>query len=508
VTEHLHQAYGLTAPDETWVQTAIQPAQQFCALDPTLALRPPTASRLQPAFEQLLDQVMAHRYPAHPRFEDEVRPGDVRTTFEYVACAVQAEGWRLDRVPVGDRRALRKVVGPLRLGQVGEQHLILERHWIEHFHRLAAEHPGQPETVERLRAWMDTPQKMGLEDRVANLVICAYALQTDRVLIHAGQPVAPTIDRLDPATELRTQALPTPANWASAVDRAAAVFGLVASPVLAASNVATLAAQLRGRAAPAREPCHALVGALRDHAEALGLDEDADRLRTAVAARNLIDGLGAPSDSDVVAVLAGAVVPTTAQALGRSIATAAEVAGALDDTNWDLLTRAGTLGGDWQVRARSVIDLLGQAARADELADSLPAALKRATAAATDLLGRAAAAAVAAGSDATPPGSVPVEKVDQVAVPQRAGTPPSVAASPGVREREGSRRGLAGAAARDLLPVSWPAPTSWRRSTCGGRSSGDHAHRDRSRRLSRRPQGTARGRRPARDHGTADLDGA
>lgn len=448
VTDHLHQAYGLTAPDETWVQTAIQPAQQFPALDPTLTLRPPTASTLQPAFEQLLDQVMAHRYPAHPRFEDEVRPSDLRTTFDYVVRAVQAEGWRLDGVPVGDRRALRKVVVPLRLGHVGERHLILERHWIEHFHRLAAEHPGQPVTVERLRAWMDTPQRMGLDDRVANLVVCAYALQTDRVLVHAGRPLEPNVDRLDPATELRTQVLPTPADWASAVNRAAAVFGLVASPVLAASSVAALVAQLRGRAAAAREPCRALVDTLRGYAAPLSLDEDADRLRTAVAARDLIDGLSAAGDGDAVAVLAGAGVPTTAEALGRSIATAAEVASALDAANWELIARAGALGGDWQVSARSVIGLLGQAARADELANSLPAALKRATAAATDLLGRAATGAVAVGGGVTPSGML---SVDKVAAQKRAETPSFVAAASGLREREGSRRGLAGAAARDLL---------------------------------------------------------
>ncbi len=450
VTDHLHQAYGLTTPDETWVQTAIQPAQQFPTLDPTLTVRPPTASTMQPAFEQLLDQAMAHRYPAHPRFEDEVYPGDLRITLRHVTDAVQAEYWRLDEVPANDRRAVRKVVAPLRLGQVGERHLVPERYWIERFHRLAAEHPGQPVTVERLRSWMDVPQAMGLDHRVGNLVICAYALQTDRVLIHAGRPVAPTVDRLDPATELRTQELPTQAAWDVAVDRAARVFGLVASPVLTASSVAALVAQLRDRATATRQPCRSLADALRRHAGALRLGDDAARLRTALAARDLIDGLAAADDADAVEVLARAAVPTSAEALGRSIAAAAEVARTLDAANWDLISQAGALGGDWRVRARGMVELLSGAARADELAEPLPAALGRATAAATDLLGRAATAAIATGGTVLPSGSVPVERT---AASERAPAPAGAVPVSGsrLRERAGSRQGLTGAEARDVL---------------------------------------------------------
>lgn len=81
--EHMHevmrQAYGIDRPDEQWVRTDLPLRDQFPCLDPTLDVRPPTAPNLNDAFEQLLDQVMSHVYPAHPRFDEEVRLGDLRT---------------------------------------------------------------------------------------------------------------------------------------------------------------------------------------------------------------------------------------------------------------------------------------------------------------------------------------------------------------------------------------------------------------------------------------------
>jgi hypothetical protein len=183
--EVLRQAYGIDRPDEQWVRTDLPLRDQFPCLDPTLDVRPPTAPNLNDGFEQLLDQVMNHVYPAHPRFDEEVRIGDLRTALKHVERAVGERDQRVD-IPQPDRKAVRKVLGPLKVATVGESHVVLDRHWRDHFHRMQQQNPGVPLTVERLKRWMDDPKPMGLDDKVANFVICAYALMDNRVLVHGG----------------------------------------------------------------------------------------------------------------------------------------------------------------------------------------------------------------------------------------------------------------------------------------------------------------------------------
>lgn len=381
----LRQAYGLEQPDEQLVRTDLAAADQFASLDPTLKVKPPVASSLKDAFEHLADQILTHRYPAHPRFEEEVRIGELRTCLDYVRKAAgQADG-RLDVASL-DRKAIRKVLGPMKIATTGEAHLTLGRDWLDHFHVKAREYGVQTVTVEHLKRWIDEPQPMGLDDRVANLVVCAYVLQDDRVLIEAGQPVPPNVDRLAPTTEARTQRLPSAEDWRTASDRAAAVFGIPANPLLNAANVAALVAQLGEQAREYAPAAHDLVGALELAAEHVGLPHDADRLRSGRAAVTLLDGIHDAEDVDVIELLAQADIPTTPEALGRSIKSATQVRTSIETTNWDLLATATGLVGAWEVHASGIRQRLQEAVTADELVTALPQALQQATVAATDLM--------------------------------------------------------------------------------------------------------------------------
>lgn len=386
----LRHAYGLDGSGHEWVRTDLPLADQFPALDPTMDIRPPTAASMTDAFEQLLDQLLGQVYPAHPEFEEEVRLGDLRTCLTWVKEAAQDKHGRVE-VPRSDRSSVRKVLGPLKIAATGEAHLTLKRHWKDHF--LQRAEPGTPITVEQIRRWIDEPEPMGLEERVANLVVCTFALQDDRVLTLAGQPIEPTVDSLDPRVELRTQKLPDPDDWEPAVQRGGKLFGVTGSPMVSAAGVATFVDQIRTRAGEQVEQARGLVHALRSARQHLDVEDDATRLRTAVAARDLLEAILAASDDlEVVEVLASAELPTSPEATARSTGTAGRVTTKLEDTNWELIDKATDLGGRWEADARSIRERLTEAAAADELTTSLVGALRDAERAATDLLGQAASA--------------------------------------------------------------------------------------------------------------------
>lgn len=403
----LQQAYGLTTPDADMVQSDLSPGEQFPTLDPTLTVRPPTSGNLAAALPEVLDQLMAHQHPKHPEFDTEVKIGQLKTCLSLVEKAVGQPNMRLDNIATPDRKAMRTVLGPLKVATTGEAHLVLERHWLEHFHRKASEEPG-PVTVARLREWIDQPEPWGLDKRVQNLVICAYALMDDRVMVHGDQPVQPAVDRLDDAVELRTQQLPSKEDWEAALPKASAIFGATAAPLLSAAGVANLVAQVRQVAGEHRDSATKLLSLLHQHADALGITGSSDRLRTATAVVDLLTGLGGVDDHIAVAVLAACEVPTSAEAMGTSLKSAPRVVDRLGRMNTGLVGNATTLGGQHEAAARMIAQTLADKASRDELATPLSAALDDAERAATELLGRAAAATAAVAQPAAQPAAQPL----------------------------------------------------------------------------------------------------
>jgi hypothetical protein len=371
----LWMAYGVTSPDRTLVHPDVELSDQFVAVDPAIDVRPPRAATMQDALESLLDQLWSGIAPAHPEFPEEVRRGELVRVLEMVQEAAARSDRRLD-VPPADRRLLTKVVGPLRLGVVGEAHLVLDRYWRDHFHRMHAAERG-PRTVERLRAWTDQPVRMLLDDEVLSLVVCAYAIEDDLVITLDGMNLPPAIGKLDKRVELVEVELPAPEGWQAVQQRAPEVFGFQASPVLSASNVAQVAQRLEQLAGEYRDD----VGRLRVQLERLwqrfGLRADADRRRTAAAAATLLDGIAsASSDLDVVRFLAGAEIPTTSAALGASIKQAGRIASAVQHANLELFANAFAIEGEYASRARTIRDRLVRDAEHDQLAVDLGGTLR------------------------------------------------------------------------------------------------------------------------------------
>jgi hypothetical protein len=371
----LDAAYGIT---ETLAGSIDRgpfegPSDQFLSLDPTFRPQTPVGANLGQALQQLLDQAFAHQFPAHPAFESEMKPALLRKVLEEVRRAAQTpDGRVLVERPL--RAQVRHVANPLELGVMHETHLLLSSRWKDHFgRRIAEEQVGHP-TVAQLRRWIDQPRPMGLPREVQNLVILLYADQTNRSFFRHGGPIEPSLDGLPDDLELREQALPRQETWDVAVARAAALFGVVASPLRNASNLARLTDGVRQQAMDAQGAVEKLLAELRARGAPFGLSEDTDRLRSIAAGERLLAELR-PEAADVVATLVRFDAPTSDQAVGKALKSASEVHGSLESTLWDLFEAVAALKDVRAKAAAAIGQRVREALEHDELAMALAPAL-------------------------------------------------------------------------------------------------------------------------------------
>jgi hypothetical protein len=396
VAAAVRQAYGVDPADHTVVEEGLTHGEQFIALDPALPLRPPVGTTLRDCLLGIADQLLRYRFPKHPEFTEVVSRADLVHTLEQVGLALQQQNGRLENVETPYRKVLTRIAGPLQLGTMYQSHFIADlRHWTDLVERRRAESGTSTMTVGQVRRWLNgegsPAERRGQTPEVADLVILLVAAATDRVLVSAGQPVArPEVGKVRDDWELRSQELPTPAIWSEALQRAGQMGVVPTSTLLSAAAVADLSQKVRdevlaGQAQPVRDLPPRLEAAYARFA--LGLS--GDRLRTAQAALDLVDGLQRRPDH-VPDVLAGLDLPTTAAALGTSVRQSTAVAAELNLTNWQLLAAIEKLADPWKDEAASIRTRLTEALLADELVISLPPRLRSATSAATDLLARAA----------------------------------------------------------------------------------------------------------------------
>ncbi len=383
----LQQAYGVDTSDSQWVVDDLAAEDQFSALDPTLDVRPPTKPSMADAFEEIVGQVLSHEYPAHPQFESHVTRGDLMKCLAQVERAVANPSERAENIPGPDRAAIRKVLQPLEVAITGESHIQLKREWRDRFHARMQQNPGQPVTVERLRAWIDSPEPRGLEPDVESLVILSWALQTNRTPIRAGLPIEMKIGRLEPDVELRPEALPDAAEWAAAGPRIEAIFGVAVSPLLNASNMARALKGVREQAHAYGEAVRRLAELLPPRISALGLSTN-DRLATAKAVAELVAAVQATSDDvEIVRRLAALAPPTSEQAMGRSLKSAGQVADTLaDPTAWRLFSNLDRLEDARKADARRILETVSDAVARDELAVAMAPVVRKAALDAADLL--------------------------------------------------------------------------------------------------------------------------
>ncbi len=378
LARHLEEAYGVETPASGSVEPGHAPAARFRSLDPAFDPRPPARANLREAFADLLGQMCASQYPGCPEFGAPLRPAALRRVHEQVSRAVQAPEGRV-AVDKPLRPLMTQIAVPLRLGEMGETHFVIGRHWFACFDRL-----DEPLTVAKLRAAIDEPRRTGLPDAARNLVLLVYADQANLAFRRHGGPWRASLDDLPDDLELRAEELPAPDVWERAVDCAGRVFGVAASPLRNARNAGALADALDEVAARAGD-CDALAARLADvTAELAVAGTDARRLRTARATAALVRSLGARRGAARVAALAEVEAETSCEAMARSFRGAQQMREALDRTKWALFASIARLTDARADAAQRLRRELAEAVAADEyvapLAQRLPALEDRAIA--------------------------------------------------------------------------------------------------------------------------------
>ncbi|MGH3708611.1 MAG: PglY protein [Pseudonocardiaceae bacterium] len=171
----LREAYGLARPDENHV---LDWTDHLVSLDPGLRPRLDVGRSFPDALAHLVDQCFTASYPQHPDLDPQrksaiVATAELRTVLDVVRRAADAEGGRVE-TEKSERLALQKLAHPLRLGEEHGGPFVLSRHWESELERRAAQSGlvGADIPVRQVRDWLGD---LGLDTRVANLVIATYA---------------------------------------------------------------------------------------------------------------------------------------------------------------------------------------------------------------------------------------------------------------------------------------------------------------------------------------------
>lgn len=399
----LEVAYGISTEPRDAVSNPLTADQQFRSLDPTLSPRPPAGADFKSAFENLLGQLFAHQYPAHPEFDTEIKPGVIRRIWPEVQKAVEAPGQRGLVQDAGRRKEVRAVVNPCKLGQMAETHLLIEPHWQSWFSQCHARDGGGSMTVARLRQWIDSPAPMGLPLELQNLIILTFAASANRRFTMRGGPYEPSVDNLPDELELREQSLPDADHWQIALNRASSLFGLTLGQTLNAANVGKLVAEVTQKAAEKRDAVTRLVVNVRDRSSRYAAGAAGARQQTAESAQALLAALSQAAEADVVATLATAILRTSEVAVGRTLGQAKACADALDAGNWQLFDVVRELSDHRSEAAQTIMRRLTELLVSDEHVIGLKSKLDELERDAVRLL----AAAAPAPSPAHAPGGAP-----------------------------------------------------------------------------------------------------
>jgi hypothetical protein len=378
----LEAAYGIRQDHDGALAVQIPAEDHLVSFDGTFRPQPPVGATLKEALGALLDSAFAHRFPAHPIFEQEVKAAALNKVLKEIEMAAEEPQQRRYIEDRSVRQILGGFAGPLKLGTMnqGLTHFILDDYWANHFARLAAQQGGGAMTVKRLRVLIDQPRPMGLPREVENLIILACASQADRTISLRGAPARGSIERLDDDAELLEQPLPDETTWTKARERASEVFGLIPSEVRKGATVARLANELREKAQAARAPLATLTTALRARMAAAGISpENAPRMITILSAAVLVSDLNADVPPlAVVQALATSSLRTSEAAVGRSLSSAASLGAFLTSYEWDMLATAIAFSDHRRAAAEQIARSVAEALEADEHVISLEARLREA----------------------------------------------------------------------------------------------------------------------------------
>ncbi|MCZ2526977.1 hypothetical protein [Streptomyces sp. HB2AG] len=432
----LGEVFGISAPRDGTAATKVVDGRHVLSLLPEFPRPAPEGGKpFEDNVLHLADGMFGALHPKHPDFGPDrhgrrtpVTQAELRTALEWITRAVDEDG----RVEVGtkDLPAVKRIVEPLELGTVHDGPLVLRHDWRIRINQAAAQHQQHDHlTVEDIRRWItgEPLGHSGLDPQVTNLLIAAYALLDDRAwVLHSGQErTAPELQGIGPGWGLRSQLLPDDAEYATARERAAHLFGVSSKPRPYARNVNRLAEEVGAKAKEFETNVAGVQEVLKRHAVLLGLDTGTTAPRTALlreAAGLLARLAGHDNDATgLVKELAAAAYETPDRDLAHAMGSAGKVLAELDATDWPMLGRVhGLRDRDDSVGDRTVrlFARIAETVRAPEYERSLVTALKEARTAAAEILDAALRT-----ERTPPPPSVPDPGPGQISLTEH-GTPP------------------------------------------------------------------------------------
>lgn len=407
-------AYGISNEPRDAVEQALPPDQQFQSLDPTLNPRPPVGADFKQAFEDLLQQLLTHQFPAHPEFEIEVKTATLKKIWPEILRAVEANNHRIQILDSSLLKAMRAILLPLQLAKVSDTHLVLDDHWRTHFMQCHARDGRAQLTVQQVRQWIDQPRSMGLPLEMQNLLIMYFAAVSNRHFQLRAAPFNPSLEHLPDELELLEQALPDAADFALAVKRASALFGFTPQTSLNTSSVHNLHEQVRQVMRERREAVHNLSLEIKklipEFAPAGQLRE-----RYADGANAFLQLLAGADAGEVVRLLAHSHLDLPDPNLAKCIASAMAVYSTMRNMNWTIFRGLKNIQDARQAGAAQILQNLQDALSFDELALELNPRLQKLQNEAISLLAERApepvpapAAAVEPEAPAAPPPTPPL----------------------------------------------------------------------------------------------------
>ncbi|MEU6628832.1 phage resistance protein [Streptomyces parvus] len=353
VTQALRQAYGLAQKQEGVVDLGFD--THLVAQQDVPELRLPLGAPLDAAARDLAGKLLAHQYPAHPDLDPDgtgkpVKPAEIRTVFEYVRRAAEDRDGQAE-IDGKDRKTMARIAGGLGLGTMREAYYRQSTTWPDHFTTQARRDGTAEPTLVKFSDWSDLPEPRGLPEPLRRLLAAAYAEMTDRVWVRGGVPVepAPAPHELKRDYALREQALPSEEDWTEARKRYETVLGDRAPQLRRGRIVNQFAGQIKQAAAALAQDAGRLVGELEKHRSFLCLDDDSPRLVLARRAQELVKSVteaGIDAKTVVDRIARFDLGDFTAHRYAMSLKGAGKVAAALQNTSWDQLGLADTLGVD------------------------------------------------------------------------------------------------------------------------------------------------------------------
>lgn len=353
VTQALRQAYGLAQKQEGVVDLSFD--THLVTQQDVPELRLPLGAPLDAAARELVGKLLAHQYPAHPDLDPDgtgkpVRPAEIRTVFEYVRKAAEDRDGQVE-VDSKDRKVMARIAGGLGLGVMREAYYRQSTAWADHYNNQARRDGTVEPTLVKLSDWSDLPEPRGLPDPLRRLLAAAYAETTDRVWVRGRVPVepAPAPHELKRDYALREQQLPGESDWAEARKRFETVLGDRAPQLRRGRIVNQFAGQIKQAAAALSQDAGRLVGELEKHRDFLQLNDDSPRLVLARRAQELVKEVteaGIEAKAVVDRLARFDLGDFTAHRYGMSLKSAGKLATALQNTSWDQLGLADTLGLD------------------------------------------------------------------------------------------------------------------------------------------------------------------